>query len=331
MKKLTLMKLCELDDLQKNKVEKFIAESWTNGEFINSLTFLGYHPKNRFHDDSIIIIDEGSKSIEGLMLCAQDTDNKAKIVSHPGTTFAGPVVNFKNSVTDIKNILDLAIGYYEDRYECVEIRCAPQIYAKQPSDIIEYFLLKKGFNYNMMGLANVINIKEVNTIEDALLIFARERRTDYRKSLKSEMTFFKCDSVIKSIWDNMNMELAKKYDAATTHTYEEINTLMRLCPKNIETFQVNVNGHYGALSIVFKFKNVFHTQYLGLNSLYRKDHPNVFLIANLMLEARKQGYEWFSFGSSTEERGRYLNESLYKYKAAYGGGSVILPVYTKII
>lgn len=42
------------------------------------------------------------------------------------------------------------------------------------------------------------------------------------------------------------------------------------------------------------------------------------------------GYCYFSFGASTEQEGEILNQGLYHYKAGYGGGDILLPVYTKV-
>ena len=53
------------------------------------------------------------------------------------------------------------------------------------------------------------------------------------------------------------------------------------------------------------------------------------MIKELIKTARELGYRYFSFGASTEDGGDILNYGLYEYKAEYGGGDIILPVYTK--
>jgi len=88
-------------------------------------------------------------------------------------------------------------------------------------------------------------------------------------------------------------------------------------------------GEYGAFALVYCFKNVFHTQYLDLNYRFSKQMPNLMLISKLILKARELGYSYFSFGASTEDSGNILNYSLFRYKAEYGGGSILLPLYTK--
>ena len=91
------------------------------------------------------------------------------------------------------------------------------------------------------------------------------------------------------------------------------------------------DGIYGAFGLIYLFKNVFHTQYLDLNYDYSTHYPNLLLITELIWEARRLGYRWFSFGASTESGGQVMNEGLYEYKAAYGGGDILLPVFTKCL
>jgi len=86
---------------------------------------------------------------------------------------------------------------------------------------------------------------------------------------------------------------------------------------------------YGAFALIYKFKNVFHTQYLDMNYNISSEYPNLYLIHCLINTAVKEGFRYFSFGASTENGGEYLNETLYGYKNGYGGGSILLPKFTK--
>ena len=88
-------------------------------------------------------------------------------------------------------------------------------------------------------------------------------------------------------------------------------------------------GEYAAFALVYQFKHVFHTQYLDVNYRFTGEYPNLYLVHNLLIEAVRQGCRMFSFGASTEDGGNYLNEGLFAYKAGYGGGSILLPSYTK--
>ena len=331
--KLELIKWVDLADRQKKEVDAFIMKESTNGEFINSPKYLGYHPEGRFKDDSVVIVDAGSKAIRAVLMAAQVNGDEDSIISHPGTTFAGPIIDRKVRIELIEEVLDIMLCYYESKYRKIELKLSPAYYAGQACHVIDYYLLKRGYTYGMTGLANIIHISGIETEEDILQLFNSKRRNQVRKVIKEDFFEFQEEKIIKPlIWENMNKNLETKFQSKTTHTFEEICDLKLRYEPNILPFYVDTKeGEYGAFGLVYKFKNVFHTQYLDLNYDYSGKYPNLFLILKLIKKARECGYNYFSFGASTEDGGKILNYSLYNYKAEYGGGDIILPLYTKRI
>ncbi|HBI61855.1 MAG TPA: hypothetical protein DDY31_11705, partial [Lachnospiraceae bacterium] len=135
--KLKIIKRNALTDKEKMRVDQFILSENTNGEFINSLKYLEYHPEDRFVDDSIIVVDACSDTIRGLMMAAQRQGEPSTIVSHPGTTFAGPIIDRKLRIQEIQSVLDVLLTYYEKKYEVICIKPAPMCYMKQLYGIID--------------------------------------------------------------------------------------------------------------------------------------------------------------------------------------------------
>jgi len=329
--KLKIIKKDALTDKEKMRVDQFILSENTNGEFINSLKFLEYHPEGRFIDDSIIVVDACSNTIRGLMMAAQKQGEPAIIVSHPGTTFAGPIIDRKLRIQEVQSVLDVLLTYYEKKYEVICVKTVPMCYMKQYYGIIDYFLLKRGYVLGMSGLSNVINISNIETEDDILKMFSSKRRNQVRKVIRGEKYIFEeKDNIEEEIWQNLNSNLQCKYNAKATHTYEEIIDLRLRYSDRIKVFcTLNHLNVYGAFGLVFKFKNVFHTQYLDVNYEHVGEYPNLFLIMNLIKVALRENYKYFSFGVSTEDEGNVLNTSLYDYKAQFGGGDIILPNYIK--
>lgn len=325
-----LKKREELSVKEKEKVDAFILKKSSNGEFINTLKFLEYHPKGRFEDDSIVILDKGSQTVRGVLFAAK-AEGGMKIISHPGTTFAGPVIDRKINIETAEKILNIMLEYYEAKYKEVVLKTTPAYYALQPYGMIDYYLLKRGYVYGNTALANIINISQIETEEDVLLLFDSKRRNQVRKVIKSDIFLFEeGDKIESNVWHNMNKNLADRFESHTTHTYGEIVELKERCSENIKPYYVRSReSEYGAFGLVFFYKNVFHTQYLDLNYAYAKQYPNLLLIYELIKKARVMGYQYFSFGASTEQGGKVLNYGLYEYKAGYGGGDILLPVFYK--
>lgn len=321
----------DLTEKELEKADAFILKDSTTGEFINTFNYMGYHPQERFIDDSIVIMDYGSGEIKGVMLAACTGENC--IMSHPGTTFAGPVIDRNVNLETAEAVLNLMFGYYEKRYHKIIIEKIPEYYTSQPFHLIDYFLLQRGYFYAMSALTNVINIRQIASETDAYTLFDSKKRNQVRKAVKAGRFIFSSENdVRKDVWDSMNENLRRKFDSKTTHTLEEIRELKNRCPRHIKAYYVDTKeGEYGAFALIYLFKNVFHTQYLDVNYKYTGQYPNLLLIFELLMEARRMGYDYFSFGASTENRGAVINRGLYHYKAGYGGGDIILPVYTKLV
>lgn len=310
-------------------IDEFILNENTNGEFINSLKYLGYHPKGRFNDRSILAVDQGSGEIRGCLLAAEEPGNPRRVISHPGTTFAGIIVNRKLSIKNMEEVVDTIMEYYEEKYESVVARLRPDFFAAQPFGGLSYFLLKRGYCYCMTGLSNVIDISGIRDENDIFALYDSAKRNQVRKVLRSgQFTFDNRNEIRRDVWINMNQVLAEKHHTHSTHTYEEMCELMDRVPDCISAYHADhINGEYGAFALIYRFKDVFHTQYLDTNYQYTGQYPNLLLIHNLIQIAREEGYSKFSFGVSTENRGKVLNYGLYNYKAGYGGGSILLGEY----
>lgn len=321
----------EADNKEKIKIDEFILDENTNGEFINTIKYLSYHKTDRFIDDSIIIKDIDSGVIKSVIMAAVMKDNDINtITSHPGTTFSGLILNRKTNIIEIEYILDLINAYYKDKYNRIILKMAPSYYGKQPNEEIYYTLMKKNYNYSHTALSNIIDLSKIENESKLFESYNSKRRNQIKKPIKKEeFEIFESNDIDRYIWEFMNKNLVEKFNSKTTHDYSEICELKEKFPENIASYVVNnINGEYGAFALVYKFKNVFHTQYLDMNYEISKEYPNLFLVHNLIKIAIKEGFSYFSFGASTENGGKYLNQSLYSYKNEYGGGSILLPKFT---
>lgn len=325
---LRILRILEAEEKLKNRIDRFVQDGNTNGEFISSLKYLSYHPQGRFMDDSITVIDAENQEVKGVMMAASMPENDRHIISHPGTTFAGPVLNARMDIKTAAEIIDLMLSYYEERYEHVEIRLRPLIYDAQPMEWIQYFMLCRGYRYDMTALANVIDLTKMGNDDNVLASFSSGRRYYVKQAIKDKKyKIRKIDVPDKNMWENLNNTLKLKFDSKTTHSFEEILLLCRMFPEQIATYVAErYDGTYGASAVLYCYKNVLHTQYLDLNYQYTSEYPNLQLVYEIIKMAVKEKYSFFSFGASTEMRGTILNEGLYQYKNGYGGGAIVLPV-----
>lgn len=330
---LQMFRVKDLNKTDQEKVDQFILDKSSTGEFINTIKYLSYHPEDRFIDDSIIIKDLKNEEIKSVVMACTSHEDKNTIFSHLGTTFSGPVFKHTQNYTEIKAILELILKYYESKYSKIEFRTPPSIYPSQPVGDLPYLLLKKGFEFGYISLLNIIDLSDIKNEEELIKTYNARRRNHIRGFMKqTDYEFIIKDKIEEEIWINMNHNLKSKHNVCSTHTLIEINELKSKMPKQISVYKIQKSsGEYGAFALVYKFKNVFHAQYTSVNPKLLEERPNVLLIHELIKQAINEGYRYFSFGSSTEDEGEYLNEGLYDFKKGFGGGRILQPVYRKII
>jgi hypothetical protein len=102
---------------------------------------------------------------------------------------------------------------------------------------------------------------------------------------------------------------------------------MTAFPDNIKLFFASDKDGLCAATLVFETPTVVHTQYLANSERGRICGALDYLLDNLIREVYKDK-AYFSFGISTEESGRYLNEGLASQKEGFGGRSVVHDFYS---
>src|SRR5690349_11144509 len=80
------------EDVDADAWDRFVDES-ANGTFMHTRRFLSYHPPQRFHDHSLLFLDESQK-LRAVFTAAEVLDKGRRILkSHPGATYGGLVVD----------------------------------------------------------------------------------------------------------------------------------------------------------------------------------------------------------------------------------------------
>lgn len=325
-----------LSVVEKNMIPRvawdaFILDNETNGEFINTCHYLSYHPEGRFQDASCAIIDNGNKQIQCLLPATVDPVDSSAIVSHPGTSFAGPIFHVSSKTPDLLRYIELVEGFYKKRgVSRLSLRCKPIAFwpGNTSREELNWTLFNSG--YDMAG-AHLGNFIDLHAMKNAsfLDLCSGKRRNHIKKSFEKGLVFKEEDRISEESWGELTRNLQAKFNTQPTHTFSEIAKLHSMFPDRIRPFYVYYGMQYAAMAVVYVFKSVFHTQYLDLNYEFSSLYAHLFLIYNLVETALKENISGFSFGPSTEAWGKLLNEGLYSYKRQYGGYGIVYPCYEK--
>jgi hypothetical protein len=129
-------------------------------------------------------------------------------------------------------------------------------------------------------------------------------------------------------WSLLSAHLESKHHARPVHSYDEISELIGRFPDKIECHYALQNDVVVAGAITFKVNRTLHLQYSAANEEGSRTSALTLLLENLVSTAVDQRYRYFSFGVSTEQEGRILNDGLYNFKNGFGAGGIVHEFYS---
>lgn len=314
--------------------DKFILEKSMNGIFLQTRKFINYHTKGKFKDASICI-RKGNELVAVILACELLMDNKKIFFAHKGTTFGGITISknaYTASCTD-EIISGLLSFLKENGFEELFFKMVPTIYQKENTEMLDYFLYKYNFK-EYSELNYYVDIASFSNVEDILSNFTSSKRRDYRYSLKYDLIFKKLktsDQIAE--YYNVLLSNLKKLNLNPVHTLEELLDLkFNRFEEEIEFYGVYFEDKMIAGSMLFYFNNdIVHTQYLSSDEEYLNLFPMDFLIYNLIKVGVEKNKKIFSFGICTEDRGKYLNLGLSRFKEGFGTEFCINKSYEKVL
>jgi hypothetical protein len=215
----------------------------------------------------------------------------------------------------------LLIFLNENGIHYLKLKIIPVIYNAVPSDEMEYiaFILKAKLDRRdalaVVDLNNKIPVSRV-----------RKRGVDKGTQLNlviKEATDF------SDFWNQLLIpNLEARYGVKPVHTLEEITFLKSKFPKEIKQFNVYFEDKIIGGVTVFITKNVIHPQYISGNKEFNNQYGGLDYLYHFLLNQ-----EWdvqpryFDFGTSNENNGWALNESLHYWKESFGARTIVQNFY----
>lgn len=303
------------DEKYKSIWDNFVYMS-KNATFLFFRDYLEYH-KDRFKDFSLIIVDKSDVIALFPANVFEDT-----IYSHGGLTYGGlllkPNINCDKVLSCFGHLINFLNGYGIKK---ILYKSIPHIYHKKCSEEDNYALFINNFILYKREPSVTINLKidkipgkKINGYKRAI-----------REGLKLEESIYS-----NNVLDIANYNLLKKYNVKAVHTADEMNYLKSKFPNNIKIFQIVLNNDIIGGAVLYLCNKVVHAQYLALNDTAKKLRGMDFLICSLH-EMYKSDFDYFDFGISSEQGGRYLNVNLMRQKEEYGGGTICYDTFIREI
>lgn len=303
--------LIRYNDHYKKKWDSFINSS-KNGLFFFQRDYMDYH-SSRFIDHSLIFM-KGDEPV-----CVFPASEKESIItSHGGLTFGSLIISKNLKTVDVLNVFNQIVEYYRhEKFTEIIYKSIPYIFSNYPSQEDLYSLFRLDAEIFRRDVSSVIDIK--NRIN-----FSETKRQLIKKCVNKDIKVSE-NTDYSEYWELLTTVL-KKFDTTPVHTLDEIENLHFKFNQNIKLFEARENGRLLAGIIIFDFGNVIHTQYMAASqegrSIGALDFINHHLINEIYTERN-----YYSFGISTENSGKFLNEGLIQQKENMGARSVVLDFY----
>lgn len=287
-----------------------VLQESKNGLFQFDREFMEYHA-DRFDDLSLIAYVNGQPV--ALFPLARNPQS-GEVASHPGLTFGGIVL-----VRDIRSTVSFAVidalldevkgmGIAE-----LVIKLVPQVFSSYPSGELDYALSRRGFSLVRRDLSSVLPLV-------GALAPNTSKRQAVAKAHKAGVALMRVRP--REFHELLSGVLEARHGTKPVHSAEELELLASRFPAQIFILGACLSQKLVAGATVFCYGHVWHTQYLACSDEGRVCGALDSVITAVRDEATKAGCHYLSFGVSTENDGKALNEGLLWQKESFGARSI---------
>ncbi len=292
---------------RKRDWDEFVARS-KNGTLLHLRDYMDYHA-DRFSDTSRIILRQG-RIFALLPACTVGSS----IRSHAGLTYGGLIVDSHATVAEVLAVFQLlTTRLAEEGYDELIYKPVPHIYHRLPAEEDLYALFRCGASLTARNVSATIDSHN-------RLKFRNIRRSGIRKALHDGVEIVESDDFAR-FWPLLTANLDEKYKAAPVHTLAEISLLALRFPDRIRLHLAVKGAEVLAGTVIYLSDTVAHTQYISASPEGKRDGALDLLFDRLINDVYASR-RYFDFGTSNEDGGRYLNESLIYQKEGFGARAI---------
>ncbi|MFV7759046.1 hypothetical protein ACNPKZ_00645 [Shewanella algae] len=293
--------------------DEFVSLSKTQ-HFFFFREYLNYH-KSRFEDHSLMFYDE-----KGTLLALLPANRDGNLlISHQGLTFGGLLIKPSTKQVDVIKIFQSILDYMEHNSigRFLYKKC-PQIYCSMPNDEDLYALFKLRASLVRRDVSSAIKVG--NQIK-----YSKGRKWIIKKSKSFNLVYNETED-LNQFWSRLSEVLEKYHGAKPVHSLEEIDFLQKKFPNNIKFYSAQVENECLAGAVIFDTGITVHTQYL-FNTDQGREFGALDGLLDYLVKSRYKDKEYFDFGTSNEQQGRYLNEGLIGQKEGFGARAIVHDFY----
>lgn len=290
-----------------------------NGALLFERGFMDYHA-DRFPDASFLAFEgDGEDNLVAVLpACRLDGEDGPRLISHGGLSFGGWITDHRMTASAMLRLFDLLVeqsvrlGYARLIY-----KAAPGCYHRLPAEEDLYALFRHGARLVRCDLTSVIDLQHAPA-------WSKGKRHGLAKARAAGLEVGQTQDLARFV--TMLADVLARHGASPTHSLAELELLTRRFPETIRLFAASRAGVALAYALVFDSGQTVHTQYLASGEEGRATGALDAIVDHLQHTAYADR-RYLSFGISTEDGGRRLNEGLVSQKEMFGARSMACSWY----
>ena len=292
------------------------VESSKNGTFLFNRDYMDYH-SHRFHDNSYLIYRKNK-----LYALLPANIREDVIYSHQGLTYGGLIMGEKCSSEGVLEVFaELLWKLKSEHISRLVYKPVPSLYHKYPSDEDLYALFRNNAVLTVRNISSTLPL-------DHPYRFNKDRREAVRRAIHNGVTVENSTN-FPDFWRILEGNLMSTYGAKPVHTLSEIQSLVQLFPNKIQLWCAFKDGSMIGGMVCYNFPTAIHAQYISASPEGKKYGAVDLIVHHILNNAHKEKKDlrWFDLGTSNEDGGRILNESLVYQKEGFGGRGICYDTY----
>lgn len=294
--------------------DDFVERS-KNATFLLHRDYMEYH-SDRFPDHSYVFVDDTGR----ILALLPATLRGDVLSSHAGLTYGGLVMDNRTSAADPLEMFRLLRE--ELRSEGIVrlvYKAIPHIYHRQGAEEDLYALFRNDARLAVRNLSTAIRLSDS-------IPSSRLGKRAVKRARKWGINVVETDTCV-GFWDIVIEDRRVRHNVRPVHTAAELDLLKSRFPANIRFFTaVGSIGETLGGAVIYLDRGVIHLQYAACTTLGKELYATDVIYHELIFNIMPDN-EWFDFGISNEDAGRWLNEGMTHHKEEFGGRSVVYDIY----